>query len=224
MQSGYIRDEHDPQDWLYGALRPPRTDLPARVNHESLLGPALDQGTTFECVAYAVAGLKRFHEWKNSRKWLDFDPHSLYAECKRTDGYPNVNGTMPRAAMDVLRTVGMIGSDGTPYRIASYARQNTVEGIKQAVADEGPVVLGIRIDIAALSSLSNAELSTDQLAHVAGHCMLVVGYDDALEAFRVRNSWGENWADNGHLWLPYDYLRKVDPDFDAWSTIDEVTA
>lgn len=222
MQSGYIRDPHSPQDWLYGALRPPRTDLPGRLNHESLLGPALDQGMTFECVAYAVAGLKRYHEWKNSRKWLDFDPAPLYAECKRTDGYPAVNGTLPRAAMDVLRTVGMIGSDGQAYKIASYARQNSVEGIKQALVDEGPVVLGIRLDIAAMNTLSNAELDAAQLAHVSGHCMLVVGYDDALNAFRVRNSWGETWGDCGHLWLAYDYLRSVDPDFDAWSTIDEV--
>lgn len=224
MQSGYIRDTHDPQDWLYGALRPPRTDLPARINHESLLGPALDQGMTFECVAYAVAGLKRYHEWRQSRTWLNFDPAPLYAECKRTDGYPNANGTMPRAAMDVLRTVGMKASDGKSYKIASYARQNTVEGIKQALVDEGPVVLGIRIDLAAFNALSNAKLSTAQLAHVSGHCMLAVGFDDSLEAFRVRNSWGDSWGDNGHLWLGYDYLRTVDPKFDAWSTIDEVSA
>lgn len=222
--SGYIRDTKSPQDWLYGALRPPRTDLPVRVNHESILGPALDQGMSFECVAYSVAGLKRFHEWKNVHRWLDFDPHALYLECKRTDGYPNVNGTMPRSAMDVLRTVGMTGSDGQSYKIASYARQDSIEGIKQAIVDEGPVVIGLRIDVAQFNALSNAELSATQLAHVSGHCMLIVGYDDALQAFRVRNSWGETWGDSGHLWLAYDYLRTVDPDFDAWSTFDEVNA
>lgn len=40
-----------------------------------------------------------------------------------------------------------------------------------------------------------------------GHSVLIVGYDDAKEAFLIQNSWGVNWGDNGFGWLPYQYFR-----------------
>jgi hypothetical protein len=42
--------------------------------------------------------------------------------------------------------------------------------------------------------------------HDGGHAMVVVGYDDCRQAFRVRNSWGENWGDNGSIWVDYNYF------------------
>jgi hypothetical protein len=64
-----------------------------------------------------------------------------------------------------------------------------------------------------------------------GHVMVIVGYDDATQMFRVKNSWGSNWADGGYVWLSYDFVRNnvvtgaayyqdvVSPDatFDVWS-------
>lgn len=40
-----------------------------------------------------------------------------------------------------------------------------------------------------------------------GHSVLIVGYDDAKEAFLIQNSWSENWGDKGFGWLPYQYFR-----------------
>lgn len=40
------------------------------------------------------------------------------------------------------------------------------------------------------------------------HAMCIVGYDDGFQggAFRVLNSWGPDWADNGYVWIKYkDY-------------------
>lgn len=192
------------------------------MNYESLLGPALDQGPTFECVTYAIEGLKRFHEWRQSRSWLRFDPAELYARCKEVDGYPGQNGTLPRVAMDLLRTEGMLASDGQRYPIKAAARQSDVLALKAALHREGPVVIGFRIDMAAFGALSSASIAGLEAhdAHFSGHCVLAVGYDDGLKSFRIRNSWGDGWADNGHCWLAYEYLERVDPDFDAWSTID----
>ena len=44
------------------------------------------------------------------------------------------------------------------------------------------------------------------------HAMCIVGYDDdkAGGAFRVLNSWGDQWADGGYVWIKYD-------DFTKWS-------
>jgi len=39
-----------------------------------------------------------------------------------------------------------------------------------------------------------------------GHAMCVVGYDDTMfgtGAFKLINSWGTNWGDNGYFWIAY---------------------
>lgn len=43
----------------------------------------------------------------------------------------------------------------------------------------------------------------------AGHAMCVVGYDDSIEAFDVRNSWGGNWGASGYWWCGYDAVEDL---------------
>ena len=40
-----------------------------------------------------------------------------------------------------------------------------------------------------------------------GHAMCIVGYDDAKQAFRVRNSWGVQWGDKGYADVAYASLQ-----------------
>lgn len=44
---------------------------------------------------------------------------------------------------------------------------------------------------------------------LGGHAMTIVGYDDVRQAFRIRNSWGPDWGDNGYAWLSYKELSKM---------------
>lgn len=47
---------------------------------------------------------------------------------------------------------------------------------------------------------------------LGGHAVLAVGYDDSMKigsctgAFIIRNSWGDEWGENGYGYLPYEYL------------------
>ena len=43
-----------------------------------------------------------------------------------------------------------------------------------------------------------------------GHAMTVVGYDDTLNggSFRIVNSWGYQWGDNGYAWIRYSDFKK----------------
>ncbi|MBR1448732.1 MAG: C1 family peptidase [Prevotella sp.] len=56
------------------------------------------------------------------------------------------------------------------------------------------------------------------LATGGSHAMTIVGYDDRVTytdhhgqrhdgAFIVVNSWGDDWQDRGHFYLPYDFFR-----------------
>lgn len=42
----------------------------------------------------------------------------------------------------------------------------------------------------------------------SGHAMVLVGWDDAKNAFKIANSWGTGWADKGYGWIDYAFLQK----------------
>ena len=41
---------------------------------------------------------------------------------------------------------------------------------------------------------------------VGGHAVLIVGWDDAEECFIVKNSWGEDWGENGYFRIGYSQV------------------
>jgi C1A family cysteine protease len=50
---------------------------------------------------------------------------------------------------------------------------------------------------------------------LGGHAMCVVGYN--AEGFIVRNSWGDDWLDNGYCMFPYSDWGMQ---WEVWSTVD----
>ncbi len=57
-----------------------------------------------------------------------------------------------------------------------------------------------------------------------GHAMLVAGYSDRRQAFRVRNSWGLDWGDNGYCWIGYSTFQDPAADVMAcvlWDSYDQ---
>jgi hypothetical protein len=53
--------------------------------------------------------------------------------------------------------------------------------------------------------------------------MVLVGYDDNRQAFRVRNSWGSDWGDNGSIWIGYNFFVN-NFCFGAWVASNDATA
>lgn len=42
---------------------------------------------------------------------------------------------------------------------------------------------------------------------LAGHALVVTGYNDADKVLKLRNSWGQDNGDNGEFYMSYDYYR-----------------
>lgn len=76
---------------------------------------------------------------------------------------------------------------------------------RQALSAKRPVVVGLAV-LRNFYELKNAQFWHPHLGNTApagGHALVVVGYDDRKEAFRLFNSWGKNWGDGGYIWLKY---------------------
>jgi C1A family cysteine protease len=90
--------------------------------------------------------------------------------------------------------------------------------IKDALANRLPVVAGIFV-YNSLNYLSGSNAVYNDSGNVCekypycGHAVTIVGYDDDKfgGAFKIINSWGPYWGDQGYFWLPYDFARQSAP-------------
>jgi C1A family cysteine protease len=51
---------------------------------------------------------------------------------------------------------------------------------------------------------------------IGGHAVLCVGYDNATQLFKFRNSWGNTVGENGYFYMPYSYMLNNNLAADFW--------
>ena len=79
--------------------------------------------------------------------------------------------------------------------------------IKVALACGYPVLCGLKINQVAWSvgvAYDKGIISTNDAGN-DGHAVVIVGYDDDMSCYFIRNSWGEDWGNSGHGYLPYEF-------------------
>jgi hypothetical protein len=77
----------------------------------------------------------------------------------------------------------------------------TVEQLKTALIEHGPLVAPIVYD-KCLERYRGGVFNEKNLDRI-NHAVLLVGWDDAKEAWLVKNSWGEEWGEKGFGWIKY---------------------
>jgi papain like protease len=101
-------------------------------------------------------------------------------------------------------------TDAANHKAAYYRTiPASVEGIKEQLAANNPVVIGIQVSDEYQSWTGTGVLSTFNSAPLGGHAQCIVGYDDSKGsggAFRIINSWNTSWGDNGFIWIDYNTL------------------
>lgn len=103
--------------------------------------------------------------------------------------------------------------------------RNLKDSIRQEISDGKILVAGFRIHEnfsknEGFEKLENGELIWKRRGSGVRypHAMLIVGFDDNLNAFHVRNSYGPKFGNNGYIWVDYDFL--IDQGGDPISTQD----
>ena len=99
---------------------------------------------------------------------------------------------------------------------------------KQAIVDAlqngFPVVFGMSVyssfesdAVAQSGKVPYPDVQNEKL--LGGHCQVIVGYqegDGDDDVFEVRNSWGEDWGQQGYCTIPTRYLCNSDLASDFW--------
>ncbi len=86
--------------------------------------------------------------------------------------------------------------------------QDRINNVKTMLNAGLPVMIGASVDQGFNQDGMNGTKpfiwSVKRGPNVANHAMVAVGYDDALQSFKVLNSYGQEWGNNGYLWITYD--------------------
>ncbi|HEV7701574.1 MAG TPA: C1 family peptidase [Pyrinomonadaceae bacterium] len=77
----------------------------------------------------------------------------------------------------------------------------TTDEIKRALVTYGPVVSRIEFD--ACLELYGSGTFNEEAKSGGTHFLLITGWDDSKHAWRVRNSWGQEWGEGGYGWIKY---------------------
>ncbi len=233
---GCIRDRFDERDYLMRAYLP-LVKLPRKVDYTPKLSPIRDQGDEGTCVGFATAcGMKEYQEMLDYEKLVLLSPRFVYAECKKIDGMPDLEGTSIRTAMKVLSEKGVCQeklwpyspyqktkakkgapADAKKFRVKSYARILNLDELRSHLYSKGPCAIGVEVFRGFLETGLVPMPKKDERSF-GGHAISPVGYDDSKELIKFKNSWSKNWGDKGYGFLPYSYVNRYM--MDAWSSVD----
>lgn len=198
----------DPNDAKY-PLRAPVPLAPVESKYWLSVGKTLDQGSTSQCVAYAWTRFLTTHPIVNAKPHLP--PAVIYQMAQRIDEWPgeNYDGTSVRAGAKVLQAAGYL---------SEYRWAHDVEQVWQHVLMHGPVVMGTDWHRDMFMPDRNGFIQPTGRID-GGHAWLIIGGnrakknplfpDDNSGAFRLINSWGDNWGQKGKAWILGSDLQKL---------------
>jgi C1A family cysteine protease len=111
-------------------------------------------------------------------------------------------GTQPTSAQ---RT------EAAPYKISRYERVSgfSTDDLKRLLVGQSPIVIGATVDEGFADADARFVWASRQGQNLGGHALVIVGYDNTRQAFKLMNSWGTGWGDAGYSWLAYSYYDQV---------------
>jgi hypothetical protein len=83
----------------------------------------------------------------------------------------------------------------------------SVSAIKQAIVDHGPVSAAVCVNTA-FQNYTGGVFSPATSCSNINHAIVLVGWDDSVGAWILRNSWGSGWGESGYMRIAYgkDYV------------------
>jgi C1A family cysteine protease len=242
----WIPDHPDHRDFLYSAVHAAPKAVPNVVDLSTsvCMPPVFDQGQLGSCVDNAWGGLLTFVEAKEGNGQELLSRLFMYWNA-RTDRTQDTGSTL-RDCIKGVAAKGVCLESLWPYDIAKFTvcpptpawgeawhRMNglvyssivTLQDMLNCLASGYPFVFGASlfgigqsVDLDNLTAASPVlHLPTYNESLQGGHALMVVGYNLATKLFKVRNSWGADFCQNGYFYMPFSYITNPGLCDDFWT-------
>lgn len=228
-----------PDDRDYTVMALSRSLLPTSLSYEEF-AEVKNQGLVGACGSFALTtGMEMMAKLKGERFPAPLSERFHYWNVRQDDyvgNYPNDWGQDGRNAFKCAAQIGVAPEKLCEYdeflyneepgqfafgfakfwKIKRYEGVYSTAALKTALVEKKVVWLGIPVQQKFRDYKSGVLKWEKDKPSLGGHAMCVVGFDDSKQAFRLVNSWGAHWGEQGFLWLSYDYLLYASW-FDCWS-------
>lgn len=162
------------------------------------VGPIMDQKSSPFCVGFA------WKQWLASAPVMTKDGPTaaeIYGAAQQLDELPGdqYSGTTVRGGAKALEALGYIKEYRWAYDAAT---------VRDFILTQGTVVFGCNW-YSKMTNTSFLNYMKPEGKFVGGHAVLVVGWSDDKEAFRICSSWGTRWGWNGMAWMKFNDFHKL---------------
>jgi len=185
--------------------------------------PIKNQGNCGSCWAFAAVGLLESMILKKNGTTVDLSEQYVVS-CNPYDWgcgggfWPNDMFVTPGIALEscfpyVASEVACNTSCATPYQIQSwgFVTEDWVvpanDLIKQAIYTYGAVQAGVYADRFFQLYTSGTFTRCKKNVTYTNHAIMLIGWDDSKGAWRLKNSWGTGWGEQGYMWIKYGCNR-----------------
>lgn len=222
----------------------PVVDLPSSVDLSTApdMPPVYDQGQLGSCTANAISAAVDFENHRQDGAFLTPSRLWIYYQERVIEHTVNQDsGAQIRDGMKAVAQLGVCPETDWPYDIATFNVAPTPQDYTDALKDKvltyqappqqlfplksvlaggSPIVFGFTVyesfESQDVASSGVVPMPDPKEQVVGGHAVVLVGYDDAVDRFRVRNSWGTGWGQDGYFEMPYLYVTSPSLASDFW--------
>lgn len=230
---GLQRDKHDARDYVFA--EPIVAEIPRKASISC--PPARNQLNLGSCASHAAIAAAEIYLLQKG-KYVELSELYHYYYARKDNGtFPTDGGMTIRDSCKCILDRHFTPEAACPYDVAnfnkapgwiadafavlpflpkakSYERILLVSLLKAAVAKGKPVLCGITVQDGYYKVSAQNPVYRPNGAYVGGHAQLVVGYNDDTGQFRIRNSWGPAWGEDGYYYISYEDFAKIS--FDYW--------
>ena len=184
-----------------------------------------------DCTANAVLGCDDYLFHGNPEKWVPSTVFTYYNSKAHDHDLKEDDGSNVETALKMVKKFGACSAKVWPNTMpwnekpSILAYENGLKGkevkkwyelknlkqLKQALVAGYPVAAAVAWCFKNYDEQYVMNTPTQKEADnaLSGHAIVIVGYNDMTQLIEFRNSWSDQWANEGYAYFTYETFRRV---------------